>query len=53
MKKQRWRKTKIKICHDCGKVVDTSLVHGRDDWSHKNKILYSCHDCMFMFSSEW
>lgn len=46
MKKQRWRKTKVKICYLCDKKVNTKIVYGQNDWRHKNKILYWCNDCI-------
>jgi hypothetical protein len=46
LKKQRWRKTKGKKCDWCGKKVDTKGIYGTNNWTHKNKILYYCYECI-------
>ncbi|MGR5875600.1 hypothetical protein ACT7DH_27800 [Bacillus pacificus] len=42
MKKQRWRKTKVKTCYLCDKKLNINQIRGINDWSYKNKILYWC-----------
>ncbi|WP_198285220.1 hypothetical protein [Bacillus toyonensis] len=46
MKKQRWRVTKVKICHVCKGKVDVKKVYGVDYWSRKNNPKYWCIDCI-------
>ena len=46
MKKQRWRKTKVKTCYLCDKKLNINQIRGINDWSYKNKILYGCEDCV-------
>lgn len=46
MKKQRWRKTKVKTCYLCDKKLNINQIRGINDWSYKNKILYWCEDCV-------
>lgn len=46
MKKQRWRFTKIKKCDWCGNKINVNIYFGINDWKHKNKIIYYCHECI-------